>query len=129
MRILRRALAAALLCAAALAATGCSALGRYTPPDWAWFDVVGHPTGAVPATLGYYGGVLAWSPAEFVLVGLLPWPADEVVGRGPGAVLGTGAGLVLGAPFHLLALPFSGGGDVDPGGAGAEAVEETGHDG
>ncbi len=85
---------------------GCASVGASAPPDWAYFDVVVHPGGGIPATLGFYGGAAAWSPVGFVLGSLLPYPADEWVARVPGEVLGTGIGLVLGAPFHLVALPF-----------------------
>ena len=85
---------------------GCGAISANTPPDWACFDVVLHPGGGIPATAGYYGGVAVWSPVGFVLSGLVPYPADEAVAREPGHWLGTAVGLVLGAPFHLAALPF-----------------------
>ena len=66
-----------------------------------------HPTGGIPAALGFYGGVAIWSPAGVILDGLLPYPVDRPVAWGPGEAIGTGIGLVLGAPFHLVALPFS----------------------
>ncbi len=113
MNLRRRLAAACLLSVSSLSPAGCSTISEFTPPDWAWFDVVGHPTGGIPATLGYYAGVAAWTPAGFVLGGLLPYPADEAVGKVPGEVLGTGVGVVLGAPFHLLALPFEGGGEEE----------------
>jgi hypothetical protein len=95
---------------AVLLLPGCAAISEHTPPDWGTFDVVGHPTGAIPATLGYYGGVAVWTPAGIVLGGLFPYPVDEAVAKGPGEVIGTVVGFVLGAPFHILALPFEGGG-------------------
>ena len=88
---------------------GCAAISEHTPPEGAYFDVVGHPTGAVPATLGYYGGVALWTPVGLVLGGLLPYPVDEGVYNGPAEVLGTGIGLIIGAPFHLVSLPFRSG--------------------
>lgn len=105
--IRRKALALALLLAlAAPGGAGCASITASTPPDWAYFDVVVHPGGGIPSTLGYYAGTAIWSPFGFVLGGLLPYPADEAVARKPGEGLGTVIGLVLGAPFHLLALPF-----------------------
>ena len=104
MKSLRRAVLAALLAASA----GCGLVSAYAPPDWGYFDVVGHATGGIPATLGYYGGVAVWSPAGYLLSGILPEPGDGPVGREPGHLLGTAVGLVVGAPFHLVALPFGG---------------------
>ena len=94
-----------LLLAAALAAAapGCAVT---TPPDWAWFDVVLHPGGGIPSSLGYHGAASLWAPVGIVAGGLLPAPADEAVATKPGHWLGTGVGVVLGAPFHLIALPF-----------------------
>jgi hypothetical protein len=102
--VIRRALPLPAL-VLALAAGGCASAPP-PPPDGAWFDVVLHPAGGIPANLGYYGGVAAWSPVGFVLGGLLPEPANGIVVREPGRVLGTGLGVVVGAPFHLVALPF-----------------------
>ncbi len=99
-----------LLAAVSAAAAGCGLVSASAPPDWGYFDVVGHPTGGIPATLGFYGGAAVWAPAGYVLSGILPEPVDEPVGRVPGEILGTTAGLAVGAPFHLLALPFGGGG-------------------
>jgi hypothetical protein len=95
----------ALLLGAALAlpAGGCAATA---PPDWAWFDVVLHPGGGIPASLGYHAGASIWTPVGLLTGGLLPPPADEFVATGPGHWIGTGVGLVVGAPFHLVALPF-----------------------
>ena len=106
-----RAPAVLLVLAVASLPSGCALVSEHNPPDGAWFDVVGHPTGGVPATLGYYAGVTAWTPFGFVLGGLLPSPLGELVSNGPGEVLGVAAGGVLGAPFHLAAWPFSGGGE------------------
>lgn len=107
---LARTVRGSLLAAAASAVGGCGLVSSYAPPDWGWFDVVGHPTGGIPATLGYYGGVTLWSPFGYVLAGILPEPVDEPIGREPGHVLGSAVGLAVGAPFHLIALPFEGGG-------------------
>ena len=96
---------ASRLAAAALAAAsaGCAVT---TPPEWAWFDVVLHPGGGIPASLGYHAGASIWAPVGILAGGLLPAPADEAVATKPGHWLGTGVGVVLGAPFHLIALPF-----------------------
>ena len=104
MKSFRRAVLAALLAASA----GCGLVSAYAPPDWGYFDVVGHATGGIPATLGYYGGVAAWAPAGYIFGGILPEPVDGPVARTPGEILGTVLGLVLGAPLHLVALPFGG---------------------
>ena len=90
----------------AVALGGCAAVSSFTPPDWDYFDVVLYPAGGVPASLGYYLGVAVWSPVGFILSGLLPYPVDEVVAWSPGEGIGIAIGTVLGAPFHLLALPF-----------------------
>lgn len=110
MNVLLRPIAlAAVLVAAAGSGSGCAAVGAadaWVPPDWGYFDVTDHPTGGIPATVGYVVGVTAWAPVGFIVGGLLPAPADAVVGWTPGEVLGTGVGLAVGAPFHLVALPF-----------------------
>jgi len=103
---------------------GCSAISAFTPPDWGYFDVVQHPTGGIPATLGYYGGVGVWSPVGILLGAVLPFPADEAVWV-PGEGLGTVVGLALGAPFHLVALPFGGGDDDGGGREGAASAPEV----
>jgi hypothetical protein len=125
--IRRKALALALLLAlAAPGAAGCATATASTPPDWAYFDVVVHPGGGIPSTLGYYAGTAIWSPFGWVLGGLLPYPADEAVARKPGEGLGTVLGLVLGAPFHLIALPFGAAGPPED--AAPEAgAQGTGH--
>ncbi len=106
----RKPAAVALLALGFLAGPGCAVVSGHSAPDGAWFDVTGHPTGGIPASLGYYGGVALLVPVEWLLGGVLPPPVDGPVSRAPGDVVGTGLGLVLGAPFHLLALPFGGGG-------------------
>lgn len=108
----RRLLRAALLAALAPAAAGCASVSNHAPPEWGWFDVVVRPGGAIPANLGYYGGVALWAPVGFVVGGLLPEPVDGAVRRWPAEALGVPLGLALGAPFHLVALPF---GDRVPG--------------
>ncbi len=105
--IRRRALGLALLLLLLVPGLGgCASVNASSPPDWAYFDVVVHPGGGIPATLGFYGGAAVWSPVGWVLGCFLPYPADEWVERRPGEALGTAVGLVLGAPFHLIALPF-----------------------
>lgn len=96
---------AALLLAAALLLPG-AGCATTQPPDWAWFDVVLHPGGGIPASLGYHAGASLWAPVGLVVGGLLPEPADQAVATGPGHWIGTGLGFVVGAPFHLIALPF-----------------------
>ena len=110
---LRSGRALALVLVVAVSSPGCALVSEHTPPDGAWFDVVGHPTGGVPATLGYYAGVTVWTPFGFVLGGLLPGPVDGVVRDGPGEVLGVSLGAALGAPFHLAAWPFTRGGEEE----------------
>jgi hypothetical protein len=111
---------------------GCAAVSAFEPPDWDWFDPVLYTSGGVPASLGYYLGVAVWSPAGMILAGPLPYPADETVAWAPGEGLGVALGVVLGAPFHLLALPFrwldgggeeGAGGEAGPGDAGAPPPE------
>jgi hypothetical protein len=95
--------------------TGCALVSRQAPPECMWFDVVVHPGGGIPASLGYYLGAFVWAPVGVVAGGLLPAPADEAVALYPGHWLGTAVGGVLGAPFHLIALPFgSSGPPEDP---------------
>ncbi len=106
MRVRSVVAAVLVLALLALPLGGCSAFEAFTPPDWSYFDVVQHPVGGVPATGGYYLGVAAWSPVGFLLGALLPEPLDSTIGWGPGEAMGTGLGLVLGAPFHLCAFPF-----------------------
>jgi len=123
---MRRLLLVALL---VLAAAGCAAC----PPDWAYFDVDRHPVGAVPAQAGYYiGTYVVAPPVMFVFIGLSgigkdidfgdkkSWKDMEEVAGGFGIL----AGLALGAPFHLLALPFGPRGGAGDGDAGPPAVEE-----
>lgn len=100
---MRKAPAVLLAAALALPGAGCAST---QPPDWAWFDVVLHPGGGIPASLGYHLGASLWTPIGLVTGGLLPEPADEAVATEPGHWIGTGLGLVLGAPFHVIALPF-----------------------
>jgi len=102
----RRLLVPFLLAALAPALGGCAAVTRQAPPECAYFDVVVHPGGGIPATLGYYTGAIVWAPVGFIVGGLLPEPAGEAVEMYPGHWLGTAVGGVLGAPFHLIALPF-----------------------
>ena len=101
-----------------LSVAGCAV----TPPEWAWFDVDRHPVGAVPAQGGFYLGAYVLAPAfVFVCVVLISLGGNgEVFSpsweglRGLSVVIGTGLGLILGAPFHLLALPFGSRGTDDP---------------
>jgi len=99
----RRSAAALLAAALASPAAGCATT---SPPDWAWFDVVLRPGGGIPASLGYHAGASCWTPVGLLVGGLLPAPADEAVATLPGHWIGTGIGLAVGAPFHLVALPF-----------------------
>jgi len=99
----RRLRAMALVAALVLPGAGCASTA---PPDWAWFDVVLHPGGGIPASLGYHLGASIWTPVGLVAGGLLPAPADETVATVPGHWIGTGLGVVVGAPCHLVALPF-----------------------
>jgi hypothetical protein len=92
---------------------GCSLVSSQAPPEWGYFDVVTRPGGGIPASLGYYAGVAVWSPVGILLGGLLPAPADEAVAKAPGHWIGTGVGLVLGAPFHIVALPFGAAGPAE----------------
>ena len=85
---------------------GCALVSRQAPPECMWFDVVVHPGGGIPASLGYYLGAFVWAPVGVVAGGILPAPADEAVALYPGHWLGMAVGGVLGAPFHLIALPF-----------------------
>ena len=126
---MRRLLLVAFL---ALAAAGCAAC----PPDWAYFDVDRHPVGAVPAQAGYYVGTYVVAPpVMFVFLGLSGWGVridwedkeswkfmKEMAGG-----FGVLTGLALGAPFHLVALPYRWLTDdgPDPGNAVKEIVQPT----
>lgn len=104
---------------------GCALVSNQAPPEVAYFDVVVHPGGGIPASVGYYAGAFVWSPVGLVLGGLLPYPADEAVAKYPGHWLGTGVGGVLGAPFHVLALPFGPSGPPEDPAPGATKPAET----
>ncbi len=103
----------------ALAAAGCAAV----PPDWAYFDVDRHPVGAAPAQAGYYvGAYVVAPPVLFCFLGLsglggsTDWGDKEswkVMEEAAGG-FGVTTGLILGAPFHLLALPFGSRGPDEP---------------
>ena len=85
---------------------GCASVTRQAPPECAYFDVVVHPGGGIPATVGYYTGAIVWAPVGFIVGGLLPDPVGGAVEMYPGHWLGTAVGGVLGLPYHLIALPF-----------------------
>ena len=97
----------------ALSLVGCAV----RPPDWAYFDTDRHPVGATAACSGYYAGAYVVYPvtmATVFLLGLLFGPDtsfEVAVGgteghRGGASAVGTGLGVIVGAPFHYLALPF-----------------------
>ena len=59
-------------------------------------------------------------------------PVDEFVATGPGHWIGTGVGLAVGAPFHLVALPFGAAGpppDPPPSAEEPGRAEEEGRPG
>lgn len=119
LRTLRR-LAAILALASSLG--GC----LYRHPEWQWYDTGRHPVGGVPAQAGYYTGVYLLYPVGILVGGCValvygfPVEPEEphlrAVARWhdmtlfrlpfwPGA-FGVATGSVVGAPFHLVALPF-----------------------
>ncbi len=93
-----------------LAAVGGCAV---SPPEWGCFDVDRHPVGAVPSQAGFYAGAYVVYPLSILCMELFtlghwnwgPSPADNVLSAG----IGVATGVVLGAPFHLVALPFGAG--------------------
>jgi hypothetical protein len=129
---MKRLLLAALL---ALAGTGCV----MTHPDWAYFDAGRYPAGAVPAQAGFYAGAYASSP--FVLIfgvcklGACMGEKDEVESdwgqiKAVSAGIGVLTGFAVGAPFHLVALPWRWwkGGEAGPGDAVEEIEQPRGWD-
>jgi len=114
----------------ALAAAGC----RLSPPEWAYFDIERHPVGAIPANAGFYAGAYVVGPVlVFMIVAItnLDGNVDTTSAtwdgvRGFCCGTGIGVGAVLGAPFHLLGLPFRCGDDVVTVPAKTPAGEEPG---
>jgi hypothetical protein len=85
---------------------GCVFVERQTPPNWDYFDVVQYPGGAAPATIGYYAGAATWFAPGLMLGAFPPEPVGPFLDLGIGHGIGTVLGVAVGAPFHLVSLPF-----------------------
>jgi hypothetical protein len=104
----RRRTGLALAVMAALA-PGCAELAA---PEWAYFDTDRHPVGGIPAQVGFYAGEFVVYPCTLILVSLFTMGRSDVHASTSGMKgMGVVTGIVVGAPFHLVALPFGSSGE------------------